>query len=47
VAFGRGLPMFRDLPAALRLEPLEAQTFDIGTVLHIYKPSDRADHVGA
>jgi dihydrofolate reductase len=43
VAFGGGLPMFRDLPEALRLELLEAQTFDTGTVLHIYEPSDRAE----
>jgi dihydrofolate reductase len=42
VAFGSGLPMFRDLPNALRLKLLEAQTFDTGTVLHIYEPSDRA-----
>lgn len=41
VAFGGGLPMFRDLPHALRLELLEAQTFDNGTVLHIYGPSKR------
>jgi dihydrofolate reductase len=40
VAFGSGLPMFRDLPDALRLELLEAKTFDTGTVLHIYEPSD-------
>jgi dihydrofolate reductase len=38
VAFGGGLPMFRDLPEAMRLELLEAQTFDTGTVLHVYKP---------
>jgi len=43
VAFGSGLPMFRDLPEALRLELLEAQTFDTGTVLHIYEPTDRAE----
>jgi dihydrofolate reductase len=43
IAFGGGLPMFRDLPSALRLELLEARTFDTGTVLHIYEPSDRAD----
>jgi dihydrofolate reductase len=43
VAFGSGLPMFRDLPNALRLELLEARTFDTGTVLHIYEPSDRTD----
>jgi dihydrofolate reductase len=32
VAFGSGLPMFRDLPDALRLELLEAQRFDTGVV---------------
>jgi hypothetical protein len=32
--------MFRDLPAALPLELVEAQTFENGTVLHRYKPSD-------
>jgi len=31
VAFGGGLPMFRDLPEALKLELLEARTFDTGT----------------
>ncbi|MEA2506367.1 MAG: hypothetical protein QOH48_985 [Actinomycetota bacterium] len=40
-AFGNGLPMFRDLPDMLRLELLEAQTFDTGTVLHRYEPSER------
>jgi len=43
VAFGGGLPMFQDLSDALRLELLEARTFDTGTVLHVYKPSDRAE----
>jgi dihydrofolate reductase len=38
VAFGGGLPMFRDLPQAMRLELLEAHTFETGTVLHVYKP---------
>jgi dihydrofolate reductase len=42
VAFGSGLPMFRDLPKALRLELIEAQIFDTGTVLHVYEPSERA-----
>ena len=37
VAFGSGLPMFRDLPKPLQLELVEAQTFDTGTVLHVYK----------
>jgi dihydrofolate reductase len=40
-----GLPLFRDLPAALRLELLDAQTFDTGTVLHVYAPNDRAGRV--
>ena len=43
VAFGGGLAMFQDLSDALRLELLEARTFDTGTVLHVYKPSDRAE----
>lgn len=38
VAFGSGLPMFRDLPEALQLALVEAQTFEDGTVLHVYKP---------
>ena len=41
VAFGSGLPLFADLPDALRLELIEAKTFD-STVLYIYEPSDRA-----
>jgi dihydrofolate reductase len=41
VAFGSGLPLFAGLPDALRLELIEAKTFD-STVLHIYEPSDRA-----
>jgi dihydrofolate reductase len=40
VAFGSGLPLFADLPDALRLELTGAKTFD-STVLHIYQPSDR------
>ncbi|TML67503.1 MAG: dihydrofolate reductase [Actinobacteria bacterium] len=43
VVFGSGLPMFRDLPDALKLDLIEAQTFDTGTALHVYEPSDRAD----
>jgi dihydrofolate reductase len=42
VVFRSGLPMFRDPPEALRLELIEAQTFDTGTVLDVYEPSDRA-----
>jgi hypothetical protein len=29
--------MFRDLPDALLLELIEAQTFDTGAVLHVYE----------
>ena len=43
VAFGGGLPMFRDLPAVLRLDLIEARTFDTGTALHVYEPSERTD----
>jgi dihydrofolate reductase len=41
VAFGNGLPLFADLPGALRLELIGAKTFG-STILHIYEPSDRA-----
>jgi dihydrofolate reductase len=41
VAFGSGLPLFADLPDALRLELIEAKTFD-SSALHIYEPADRA-----
>ena len=40
VALGSGLPLFADLPNALRLELIEARRFG-STVLHIYEPSDR------
>jgi dihydrofolate reductase len=36
VAFGGGKPIFRDLPDALQLRLLVAQTFSTGTMLHIY-----------
>jgi hypothetical protein len=39
--------MFRDLPEALRLELIEAQTLDTGTVLHVYQPSDSAPRISA
>jgi hypothetical protein len=41
VALGSGLPMFADLPAALRLELVEARAFG-STVLHIYRPASGA-----
>jgi dihydrofolate reductase len=43
VAFGSGLPLFGDLPGALRLELTEAKTFETGTVLHVYKPAGLLD----
>jgi dihydrofolate reductase len=47
VAFGSGLPIFRDLPGPLSLELIEAQTFGTGTVLHVYRPSDGTDRGNA
>jgi dihydrofolate reductase len=41
VAYGSGLPMFRDLPDALPLRLIEASTFESGAVIHVYRPSDR------
>lgn len=38
VALGNGLPMFKDLPAALRLTLVEAKTFSTGTTAHVYQP---------
>jgi dihydrofolate reductase len=37
VVFGSGKPMFKDLPGALRLELIEARTFE-STTLHVYRP---------
>jgi riboflavin biosynthesis pyrimidine reductase len=39
VALGGGLPLFRDLPAPLRLELAEARTFPDGTAIHVYRPA--------
>jgi dihydrofolate reductase len=39
VALGQGLPLFKDLTAPLRLELVEAQTYDTGAALHIYRPA--------
>jgi riboflavin biosynthesis pyrimidine reductase len=38
VALGRGQALFAELPAALRLELIEARSFDCGVVVHIYRP---------
>jgi dihydrofolate reductase len=37
VAFGSGMPMFRDLPKALLLELVESRTYENSTVLHVYR----------
>lgn len=38
VAFGGGLPLFRDLPDTLRLKLVAAQVYDIGVTVQIYEP---------
>jgi dihydrofolate reductase len=38
VAVGRGQALFAELPAALRLELIEARSFDCGIVVHVYRP---------
>jgi hypothetical protein len=37
VALGSGMPLFKDLPAFLRLELLQTRPFPTGTVLHVYE----------
>jgi dihydrofolate reductase len=39
VAAGGGLPMFKDLTPALRLDLVEAQRFATGAVGHVYRPN--------
>jgi dihydrofolate reductase len=41
VAYGGGLPMFRDLAEPLRLELREARTYETGTALHVYVAAGR------
>jgi dihydrofolate reductase len=38
VALGDGLPLFKDLTAPLRLELVDAQTYNTGAALHVYRP---------
>ncbi|HYY74138.1 MAG TPA: dihydrofolate reductase family protein, partial [Solirubrobacterales bacterium] len=42
VALGDGLPLFKDLTAPLRLELVDAQTYNTGAALHIYRPTPAA-----
>jgi putative NADH-flavin reductase len=37
VALGEGLPLFKDLRAPLRLELVDAQTYNTGEALHVYR----------
>jgi dihydrofolate reductase len=37
-ALGAGLPLFKDLPAALHLELVEATTYSTGLAIHVYRP---------
>jgi hypothetical protein len=37
VALGHGLPLFKGLTAPLRLELVEATTYNTGAALHIYR----------
>ncbi len=38
VAVGRGQALFAGLPAAMRLELIEARSFECGVVVHVYRP---------
>jgi len=42
VALGQGLPLFKDLTAPLRLELVDAQTYNTGAALHVYHPAPAA-----
>jgi dihydrofolate reductase len=37
-ALGAGLPLFKDLPAPLQLELIEATIYPTGLAIHIYRP---------
>jgi dihydrofolate reductase len=39
VALGDGLPLFKDLPAPIRLQLVETTTYATGAALHIYRPA--------
>ena len=42
VALGAGLPLFKGLTAPLRLELVDAQTYNTGATLHVYRPAPAA-----
>ena len=37
-ALGAGLPLFKDLPAPLQLDLVEATTYTTGLAIHVYRP---------
>jgi dihydrofolate reductase len=39
VALGDGLPLFKDLPAPIGLQLVEATSYASGAVLHVYRPA--------
>jgi dihydrofolate reductase len=39
IALGDGLPLFKDLPAPVRLELVQATTYPDGAALHVYRPA--------
>jgi len=39
-ALGAGLPLFKDLPAPLQLELIEATTYPSGLAIHVYRPRE-------
>lgn len=39
VALGRGLPLFKDLPAPIRFRLIEATTYEKGAALHVDRPA--------
>jgi dihydrofolate reductase len=41
-ALGAGLPLFKDLPAPLHLELVEAHTYPTGAAIHLYRPRESA-----
>ncbi len=42
MALGDGLPLFKDLPAPIKLQLVEATAYASGAVLHIYRPAERS-----
>jgi len=43
-ALGAGLPLFKDLPAPLHLELIEATTYSTGVAIHVYRPRSAPAH---